>query len=146
MRLKSRRLIGDVEELLHSLGLKPVLKPRLAKCKYQGKEIVSQVWRLTFMSYADMPVFKLKRKLSRMMGREGRRTTKTERRRIAAIEEVKSRPVCCIAVDSPSRLYLAGKAMIPTHNSEILLNIVGLTRSEERRVGKECRSRWSPYH
>ena len=23
---------------------------------------------------------------------------------------------------------------------------VGGTRSEERRVGKECRSRWSPYH
>ena len=23
---------------------------------------------------------------------------------------------------------------------------VGLARSEERRVGKECRSRWSPYH
>ena len=23
---------------------------------------------------------------------------------------------------------------------------VGLNRSEERRVGKECRSRWSPYH
>ena len=22
----------------------------------------------------------------------------------------------------------------------------GLRRSEERRVGKECRSRWSPYH
>ena len=25
-------------------------------------------------------------------------------------------------------------------------NIVGKYRSEERRVGKECRSRWSPYH
>ena len=24
--------------------------------------------------------------------------------------------------------------------------LVGVTRSEERRVGKECRSRWSPYH
>ena len=24
--------------------------------------------------------------------------------------------------------------------------IVAATRSEERRVGKECRSRWSPYH
>ena len=23
---------------------------------------------------------------------------------------------------------------------------VGADRSEERRVGKECRSRWSPYH
>ena len=24
--------------------------------------------------------------------------------------------------------------------------IIGNPRSEERRVGKECRSRWSPYH
>ena len=23
---------------------------------------------------------------------------------------------------------------------------IEVTRSEERRVGKECRSRWSPYH
>ena len=26
------------------------------------------------------------------------------------------------------------------------VNREGLQRSEERRVGKECRSRWSPYH
>ena len=25
-------------------------------------------------------------------------------------------------------------------------NKISTTRSEERRVGKECRSRWSPYH
>ena len=25
-------------------------------------------------------------------------------------------------------------------------SVVGTVRSEERRVGKECRSRWSPYH
>ena len=25
-------------------------------------------------------------------------------------------------------------------------NTFGFNRSEERRVGKECRSRWSPYH
>ena len=24
--------------------------------------------------------------------------------------------------------------------------IMAVSRSEERRVGKECRSRWSPYH
>ena len=33
---------------------------------------------------------------------------------------------------------------------EALLKIeirgIKITRSEERRVGKECRSRWSPYH
>ena len=26
------------------------------------------------------------------------------------------------------------------------LLVIGQFRSEERRVGKECRSRWSPYH
>jgi len=28
----------------------------------------------------------------------------------------------------------------------IILVAMPLDRSEERRVGKECRSRWSPYH
>ena len=28
----------------------------------------------------------------------------------------------------------------------VLFSVVVLFRSEERRVGKECRSRWSPYH
>ena len=27
-----------------------------------------------------------------------------------------------------------------------LARAIGHLRSEERRVGKECRSRWSPYH
>ena len=27
-----------------------------------------------------------------------------------------------------------------------MLGVLALLRSEERRVGKECRSRWSPYH
>src|SRR2546422_10788284 len=29
---------------------------------------------------------------------------------------------------------------------DALADRVGFQRSEERRVGKECRSRWSPYH
>ena len=40
---------------------------------------------------------------------------------------------------------------IPFLEADKVLNLPiakhhGLTRSEERRVGKECRSRWSPYH
>src|SRR5256886_10330844 len=32
-------------------------------------------------------------------------------------------------------------------NCDVLLFVRGpISRSEERRVGKECRSRWSPYH
>ena len=30
--------------------------------------------------------------------------------------------------------------------SHISMFMLGGLRSEERRVGKECRSRWSPYH
>ena len=30
-------------------------------------------------------------------------------------------------------------------NSRMIV-VTGRRRSEERRVGKECRSRWSPYH
>ena len=29
---------------------------------------------------------------------------------------------------------------------QVMVSIIYLIRSEERRVGKECRSRWSPYH
>ena len=33
-----------------------------------------------------------------------------------------------------------------THMPETIDIMAAGTRSEERRVGKECRSRWSPYH
>ena len=32
------------------------------------------------------------------------------------------------------------------NGSHILVYYPNVARSEERRVGKECRSRWSPYH
>ena len=42
-----------------------------------------------------------------------------------------------IEVDTPRIMAMAGLnlGLVPIHR-----------RSEERRVGKECRSRWSPYH
>src|SRR6266496_6119399 len=33
---------------------------------------------------------------------------------------------------------------LPSHG--LYQDIRGIIRSEERRIGKECRSRWSPYH
>src|SRR5256886_16798934 len=38
---------------------------------------------------------------------------------------------------------------VPGHQrflKNMLAGVHGMDRSEERRVGKECRSRWSPYH
>src|SRR2546425_12449659 len=37
-------------------------------------------------------------------------------------------------------------ALIADHSVGCRLMVGGRNRSEERRVGKECRSRWSPYH
>ena len=39
---------------------------------------------------------------------------------------------------------VTSSVLFSLHMLEFL--IVFLLRSEERRVGKECRSRWSPYH
>src|SRR2546430_16699387 len=36
--------------------------------------------------------------------------------------------------------------MVNNAGMEIHNSFLDYTRSEERRVGKECRSRWSPYH
>ena len=36
------------------------------------------------------------------------------------------------------------QAIVKINDLKDLLNVS--VRSEERRVGKECRSRWSPYH
>src|SRR2546430_17421728 len=48
------------------------------------------------------------------------------------------------------RLLIAGDASaeLGIQTSEAIFRIAMLSyrRSEERRVGKECRSRWSPYH
>src|SRR2546430_9050208 len=37
-------------------------------------------------------------------------------------------------------------AAVPSTQREAALALGATKRSEERRVGKECRSRWSPYH
>ena len=48
-------------------------------------------------------------------------------------------------------LMYVGMPRVPQEGEEIFsqdfrVSMAALGRSEERRVGKECRSRWSPYH
>ena len=48
-------------------------------------------------------------------------------------------------------LYLLGEELLRVtgfegRDTHVQLPIFMRSRSEERRVGKECRSRWSPYH
>jgi phage terminase large subunit GpA-like protein len=120
------RLADGFGELLASLGVKFTSASKQPSLVVDGERRLGKpATRFSFLVYDDVPVFRLARKRGRQVSREGRRTTETERRRIVAVEPVDSVPVRCIQVDSPNQLYLAGRAMIPTHNTEILNNAVG---------------------
>ena len=41
-------------------------------------------------------------------------------------------------------IHISGQVSLDASGG--IKGVVGEDRSEERRVGKECRSRWSPYH
>jgi replicative DNA helicase len=48
---------------------------------------------------------------------------RTRWRYIVGVRSVPSRPVRCVQVDSTDSLYLAGRSMIPTHNSTLALDL-----------------------
>src|SRR5688572_31611512 len=48
---------------------------------------------------------------------------------------------------APDRVLVVERGRRREHDEELAVGAVRVRgRSEERRVGKECRSRWSPYH
>lgn len=116
-------LIAQVEELIWSLGFKAktrwrspsrgVLKTGVV---IQGKQDIAEI---SFVAYSDTPVFRIPRKLERQVLVGTGRPTETFRRRVVNVEKVTSVPTRCISVDSPSHLFLCGRGMIPTHNTEI---------------------------
>jgi recombination protein RecA len=103
-------LADEVYELLVSLGIKAHRGE--GRATLNGRWI-SQKYRLTFTS--EFPVFRLPRKLSRQQAVPQHQFT--VQRTIVSITPVESVPVKCITVDSPRSLYLAGRDMIPTHNT-----------------------------
>ena len=119
----SSRLTNDVYELLCSLGFRPSVRQGVARLN--GKD-GGPKWTIAFTT--NQQVFRLERKI--VAHKERLRNYSPERnhfRYVVAVQKVPSRPVRCIQVDSPGHLYLAGKSMIPTHNS--LAYLVPVVRS-----------------
>src|ERR1051326_636086 len=65
----------------------------------------------------------------------------------ATHETAKSLRAQIVPIIEETNVAAVKVGMLPTAElvSEVAL-LVGQKRSEERRVGKECRSRWSPHH
>lgn len=115
LTLREGRLCDDMGELLSSLGIKYGSAAKWVNL--DGKRF-GPYRRFSFRAYADRPIFRLIRKRSRLRPAPDR-APPARYRFITAIDPVPSVPVRCIQVDSPSHLYLAGRKMVPTHNTTI---------------------------
>ena len=115
----SRRLAGDAYELVVSLGYRCSISTK----RVNGRtEATSTAFNLNFTTLDE--VFRLPRKAllhkERMAGKSAARIGN---RFITRVTPVPSVPVRCIQVSNDSHLYLAGRAMIPTHNSTLAVDI-----------------------
>ena len=119
----SPQIVASVEDLARSLGFKTRTRWRMnAPSLMRNGHIITPrkpVAEVSFVAYAEDGVFLLPRKRERLRARAAGRATEALRRRITAVKPVDTVPVRCISVSSPSHLFLAGRGMIPTHNTEI---------------------------
>lgn len=114
----SERLQRGMYELIVGLGY----RCGVARKAVRGRRAESSIaFTLTFS--ADEDVFWLERK--RLLHKEARQRVFQRRnsRFITAVRPIASVPVRCVQVDNDDHLYLAGKSLIPTHNSTIGLDI-----------------------
>lgn len=111
-----RHLAEQFLELLATLGIKATMREGLAKL---NGRITGPNYKIKFLT--DLPAFSLPRKLLRQK-RSGFRGTH-DVRYIVRADEIPSVPMQCIQVDSPNHMYLCGRSMIPTHNTQLLLGL-----------------------
>ncbi|MBD0324690.1 MAG: replicative DNA helicase, partial [Aldersonia sp.] len=109
----SRQLAEDVRELVLSLGYRCSISSKPVRRRTDTSSIG---YTLTFTT-SDQ-VFRLERKA--LAHKERSRSDATARRSaryIVDVRPVPSVPVRCVSIDNADKLYLAGRTMVPTHNS-----------------------------
>jgi replicative DNA helicase len=118
LAVTSRRLAEDVRELVHSLGYRCSMTTK----HITGRSEASSTCYMVSFTTTD-EVFRLGRKQLRHKERLRHNSQRTRWRHIVDVRPVPSRPVRCVQVDSADQLYLAGRSMIPTHNSTLALDL-----------------------
>ena len=117
LAVTNERLARDALDLVLGLGYKAALR---TKPCHGRRDDTSTVYIVSFTPHE--PVFRLSRKLVRQARANPASTAR--QRYIVDVRPVESVPVRCIAVNSPSRLYLASRSCIPTHNSVCLNGLI----------------------
>ena len=118
LAVTNRELADGVRELVASLGYRCSMSTKRVK----GRSEASSTCYMVNFTTPDR-VFWLDRKHLLHKERLHHRPQRTRWRYIVDVRRVPSRPVRCVQVDSADRLYLAGRSMIPTHNSTLALDL-----------------------
>jgi replicative DNA helicase len=115
----SRQLAEDARELVLGLGYRCAMTARPVKSRTGA----SPAARYLVSFATEDQVFLLSSKQHLHKERIGHNPRHARWRSIVGVRRVPSRPVRCVQVDSPDQLYLAGRGMIPTHNSTLALDL-----------------------
>ncbi|WP_028984618.1 replicative DNA helicase [Sporichthya polymorpha] len=117
----SATLARDVYELICSLGYRAGISTRRVRGKTEASSVA---YTITFPTTDQ--VFRLERKHRVHKERYTRRqtTSRTRTRFIVDVRTTPSVPVRCVQVDAADSLYLAGRSLIPTHNSTLALDFL----------------------
>lgn len=105
---KDRPLVGQVAELVNSLGW----KAKIHQVERSGFGVSGTYYDISFVPFGDVP-FRLKRKADQVR-QNG--STSSQYRVIHSVEPVTTVPTQCITVDSKDSTFLVGRGMVPTHN------------------------------
>ncbi len=126
----NERLARDTLDLILGLGYQATMSTKRVNGRHEHTSICYTI----HFTPADK-VFRLTRKVVRQVTTS--RAT-TQQRYIVDVRPIPSVPVRCIEVDSPSHLYLASRACIPTHNSScintLLVSILSRATPDEVRM------------
>ncbi|WP_312885463.1 replicative DNA helicase [Streptomyces physcomitrii] len=113
-----KTLAEDFRELVTSLG---------HRCRFTaeaggGTQGASPTYSVTFTP-RDEDLAPRREEQGEDTGERLRRgKAKPARRYLTEVREIESVPVRCVQVDNPEHLYLATRAMVPTHNSTLALD------------------------
>ncbi|ALJ18586.1 replicative DNA helicase [Microbacterium sp. No. 7] len=113
----NKRLADSVYELIVSLGYRC---GRTTKRVNGRSEASSTCYILNFSATDD--VFWLERKRALHEQERPTGTVRIGKRYVTAVRPIASVPVRCVQVDNDDHMYLAGRSMIPTHNSTLALD------------------------
>jgi replicative DNA helicase len=118
LAVSNRELAEGVRELVVSLGYRCSMTTRRVKGRTEAS---STCYLVNFTAPDDM--FRLPRKQLLIKERLRHKPQRTRWRYITDVRPIAAQPVRCVQVDSADQLYLAGRTMIPTHNSTLALDL-----------------------